>query len=285
MFGYVQIRKQELKIKDYETYHAFYCGLCERLRKRYGFSGQITLTYDMTFMVMLLTSVYDVKPVRMKKHCVVHPAKKYLMAYNEITDYCADMNMILSYYHCLDDKSDEKSLKGYAGTALYGIKVRKVFDKYPRQVKAIRSSLRKLSEYEQQNNCNLMQVADCFGKLLGELLVYKEDYFKEYLSDVGYFLGRFIYIMDAYDDLDKDIEKGSYNPFRKYYRDDFFEQKVYNTLLDEISMACGAFEQLPCVDYIDILRNILYAGVWNKYDKLTADKKKELSERRREIKK
>lgn len=119
MFGYVQIRKPELKIKDYEVYHAFYCGMCERLGTRYGVPGRITLTYDMTFLIILLSSVYDVKCRHGKRHCIVHPAKKHNILYNKITDYCADVNILLSYYHCLDDKADDASLKGSAGVLLY----------------------------------------------------------------------------------------------------------------------------------------------------------------------
>lgn len=119
LFGYVQIRKPELKIKDYETYHAFYCGLCDRLQAKYGIAGRITLTYDMTFLIILLSSVYDIKCTHEKKHCIVHPTKKHNILYNNITDYCADINMILSFYQCLDDKKDDASLRGKAGAVLY----------------------------------------------------------------------------------------------------------------------------------------------------------------------
>mgnify|MGYP004692360741 FL=1 len=139
MFGYVQIRKPELKIKDYSIYHGFYCGLCERLRNKYGFKGQITLTYDMTFMALFLSSLYDADNVVAEKRCIIHPAKKQKIICNKYTDYCADMNILLSYYHCLDDKRDDGSIKGYAGTLLY--------DKVHKQTKRLyKSQARKISE-------------------------------------------------------------------------------------------------------------------------------------------
>lgn len=276
MFGYVQIRKPELKIKDYEVYHAFYCGMCERLGTRYGVPGRITLTYDMTFLIILLSSVYDVKCKHGKRHCIVHPAKKHNILYNKITDYCADVNILLSYYHCLDDKADDASLKGSAGVLLYKKSAKKAAGKYKRQAYAIKQSLARLSCIEKENNQDILKAADCFGRLLAEIFIYKEDTFKIYLGDMGYYLGRYIYIMDAYDDLQEDINKGRYNPFKTVYKDTGFKKNVYEMLLNEISMACGAFEQLPCLDYIDILRNILYAGVWNRYDYICAKEKEDL---------
>ncbi len=276
MFGYVQIRKPELKIKDYELYHSFYCGLCMRLKKRHGFTGQMTLTYDMTFLVILLSSVYDVTCEHDKKHCVVHPVKKHLVTYNEVTDYCADINVLLAYYNFLDDKNDDHSVKAYAGTYLFDKKSKSVREKYIRQAEVIESSLRKLSDIERDKNEDIITAADCFGKLLGEIFVYREDTFAAYLREMGYYLGRYIYVMDAYDDLEEDIRKNRYNPFSVIYGDKELPKKAEKILLHEISMACGAFEKLPCVDYIDILRNILYAGVWNKYDDL--NRKKEENE-------
>lgn len=276
MFGYVQIRKPELKIKDYEVYHAFYCGMCERLGTKYGIPGRITLTYDMTFLIILLSSVYDVKCRHGKRHCIVHPAKKHNILYNKITDYCADINILLSYYHCLDDKKDDASLKGSAGAIVYKKNAEKAAGKYKRQAYAVKQSLSRLSHLEKENNQDILKAADCFGQLLAEIFIYKEDTFKIYLGDMGYYLGRYIYIMDAYDDLQEDINKERYNPFKTVYKDTGFKETVYEMLLNEISMACGAFEQLPCLDYIDILRNILYAGVWNRYDYICAKEKEDL---------
>lgn len=279
MFGYVQIRKPELKIKDYVAYHAFYCGLCERLRAKYGIAGRMTLTYDMTFLVILLSSVYDVKCMHEKKHCIVHPAKKHNILYNYVTDYCADINMILSFYQCMDDKVDNASLRGKAGTVLYRKNAGRAAAKHKRQAEAVKLSLKRLSGLEKEKKYDIIKAADCFGRLLAEIFTYKEDMFKMYLWDMGYYLGRYIYIMDAYDDLQEDIQNKRYNPFISVYRDRCFEDNVREMLLNEISMACGAFEQLPCLDYIDILRNILYAGVWNRYDYIRAKKEDLLSDR------
>lgn len=99
MFGYVTAYKPELKMKDFYKYKAYYCGLCKALREKHGFLGQLTLTYDMTFLVILLHSLYE-SDMNLEEHrCVVHPAKKQKMLYNEITEYAADMNIVLTYFH------------------------------------------------------------------------------------------------------------------------------------------------------------------------------------------
>ena len=122
MFGYVRIRKPELLVKDYECYKGFYCGLCHSLRDTYGLRGQVTLTYDMTFLVLLLSSVYDLAVKEEHKRCIIHPAGKRRVIRTEAADYAADINMLLSYYHFVDDKQDEHSLAASLGVQMYRFK-------------------------------------------------------------------------------------------------------------------------------------------------------------------
>ena len=116
MFGYVTILEPELKVKDFRRYKSFYCGLCRELRERYGHLGQMTLTYDMTFAVLLLTSLYETEVRSEKVRCKVHPVKKQEILRSVFTGYGADMNLILAYYHLRDDWVDEKKIGGFLGT-------------------------------------------------------------------------------------------------------------------------------------------------------------------------
>ena len=206
MFGYVTICEPELKMKDWRKYRSYYCGLCRTLKERHGNVGQLTLTYDMTFAVILLTSLYEVKGLTSSHRCKTHPVKKQWMIQNEITEYCADMNVLLAYYHMIDNWQDEKKVSGLlASKTLHG-KAKKIEKKYKRQSQVIRRELKKLAEYEKENCQNIDLPAGCFGRLMEELLVYKEDIWEPTLRKVGFFLGKFIYIMDAYDDLQKDMK-------------------------------------------------------------------------------
>ncbi len=273
MFGYVQIRKPELKIKDFEIYHGCYCGLCSILKEKYGFRGQMTLTYDMTFLVLLLSSVYDIPFRQEKARCIVHPGKKHLRLTNEATEYAAHLNMILAWYHFKDDREDEHSGKAWIGMKLYRRRKQKASDACPGKEQEIVRSLAGLSVLEAAEEQDLYKLADCFGSLMAEIFLYRKDAFSDYFRTVGFHLGRFIYLMDAYDDLEKDMKKGCFNPLCGYRDREDFEHVIYKILLDEMAEAAQAFEKLPCLEYKDILGNILYAGVWNRYDGIQQKKR------------
>lgn len=273
MFGYVQIRKPELKIKDFEVYRGFYCGLCSRLKEEYGILGELTLTYDMTFLILLLSSVYELPVKRKKERCLAHPAKKHLKLWNECTDYAAHLNIILSYHHFLDDIEDEHSKKARVGSTLYYPAYKKAVKRYPGKAGQIEKCLKRLSVLEKRG-AGLRELADVFGKLMMVLFSYRDDAFLDYFRKLGYHLGCFIYIMDAYDDLSEDRKKGCFNPLLKEAEKKGFERRVKEMLLGEISEAAAVYQKLPCLSYQDILGNIIYAGVWNRFDQLKMRKEK-----------
>ena len=105
MFGYVTIRKDDLKVKDYNKYQAYYCGLCQDIKEAYGKKGQAMLTFDMTFLSILLTGLYECETKEEEHYCFLHPGKKHKCLRNKYTKYCADMNVLLAYYNLLDDGS------------------------------------------------------------------------------------------------------------------------------------------------------------------------------------
>lgn len=273
MFGYVTVNKPELKIREFNRYHAYYCGLCHTLKTRYGLSGQLTLTYDMTFLVLLLTSLYEPETVYSRKHCMVHPVKKHELLLNEISDYAADMNVALAYHHFRDDWDDERKLNGFAGAAFIRKKYAVIEKRYPRQCHAMETSLKELRQYESQGEKNLDYVSGCFGTLMAELFVYKQDIWEENLRKIGFFLGKYIYLIDAYFDLEEDIKKKNYNPLFFYKDRADYEDFCYGILTLMIAETADAFEKLPCVEDVEILRNVLYGGVWSKYN--TEKQKKE----------
>ena len=116
MFGYVTTNKPELKIREFARYKGFYCGLCRTLRSRHGFTGQMTLSYDMTFLILLLSSLYEPKTTRDNKRCMIHPGKKQMILQNAVTEYASDMNILLTEKHFLDDWEDERKVSGWIGT-------------------------------------------------------------------------------------------------------------------------------------------------------------------------
>ena len=275
MFGYVTICEPELKVKDLKKYKAYYCGLCRVLKEEYGFMGQMTLTYDMTFAIILLSSLYESVADLETHRCKVHPVKKQMMLKNEITSYAAAMNVLLAYYHLDDDWQDDRKISSLMSKSMIYGKVKKIIDKYPRQSEAIRTSLAELSLCERDNSTDIDRTAGCFGRLMEELLLYREDMWEKSLRKMGFFLGKFIYLMDAYEDLPEDLKKDKYNPLRKIYAEPEYEERIRQILCMMIAESTAEFERLPCLVDVDILRNILYDGVWSRYNKMQMKKSEE----------
>lgn len=270
------IDKPELKVKEFYRYKAYYCGLCHKLKEEYGFRGRMTLTYDMTFLVMFLTSLYETAPKEFASRCPVHPVKKIPILENELTEYGAKMNILLTYFKFEDDWKDDKSLTGAAGMRLFRKKAEKICHEYRRQAKVIQKQLKVLAAYEEAGEENLDLVAGAFGTLMEELFVWRQDMWEEELRKFGFYLGKFIYIMDAYDDLPKDIKSNSYNPLKavqeKCSDRETYEQTIRQVLLMMMAEATAAFEKLPCLEEAEIIRNILYSGVWAKYNKIQKER-------------
>lgn len=262
MFGYVKANVPELKMREYARYKGFYCGLCRSLRVNHGRRGQMTLNYDMAFLVLLLTSLYEPETEERKKRCVVHPAKKQLMLTNEVSDYAADMNVLLAHDHMRDDWQDERKITGGLGMWLLADRKKKIEKKYPRQAEAVRGALARLAELERQDCRDIDTAARPFGELMAELFVWREDAFQNILRTFGFYLGKCIYIMDAGMDVVDDRAKGCYNPFLDEAGTEGFEERLHEILDGTMRMAIAEFEKLPCQQDLAILRNILYEGVF-----------------------
>lgn len=283
MFGYVTVCEPELKVKDLKKYRAYYCGLCRTLKEDYGFMGQMTLTYDMTFAVILLSSLYETTTKHEEHRCKVHPAKRQHMLQNEITSYAAAMNVLLAYYHMEDDWQDDRKVSSLMTKSLIQGKAKKTIEKYPRQSEIIRKSLKELGECEHENSMDIDRAAGCFGRLMAELFVWKEDIWEKTLRKMGFYLGKFIYLMDAYEDLPEDRKKNRYNPLKELANRPDYEAQMEQILRMMIAESTVRFEQLPCLVDVDILRNILYDGVWNHYNKIQMKKREDNKDEQKSI--
>ena len=239
MFGYIVPNQEALGEEDRTLYREYYCGLCSELHDRYGRSGQVTLSYD------------------------------------QFTAYAADMNLLLSYYSCLDDWNDERSMKKRMLAKALEDKASRVSAAYEKKVRVLTESLGRLSIYEKENSDNLDSVSGTFGAIMAELFAYKEDEWEGTLRRMGFFMGKFIYLMDAYDDMKKDRRYGSYNPLllmqeQSPETEEEFDDRVGSLLTMMIGESSRAFERLPILENIDLLRNILYSGVWSRYNTIRA---------------
>jgi len=276
MFGYINVNKKELSEENQKIYQAYYCGLCQRLRENCGKRGQILLSYDMTFLELLLTGLYEPEEQDKKFTCMVHPTKKQTSIENEISDYCAAVNVMLAYHNLMDDWKDEKKHSRVYLANMICDSYQNFANQYPRQAEAIETYMERLAEYERNKESNIDLVAGLTGEMLGEVFAWKEDEWYKELKTLGYYMGKFIYLMDAYEDIDKDEKKDGYNPLRMLRKDNpkDFETLTRLMMTSMMSECAKSFERLPILLHADILRNILYSGVWTKYEYIQLKKKK-----------
>lgn len=266
MFGYVVCNKQELKFREFDEYRGFYCGLCRSLKQRHGRKGQITLNYDLNFLAVLLTALYEPETLKEQHRCIMHPLQKQTQYINDYIDYCADMNVILAYYKCQDDWMDDHNVIKHTEELMLQKNMKELEMKYPDKCRMIHQQLIKINECEKNNETNPDAVANAFGVVMGEIFACKKDEWHKTLYDIGFYLGKYIYLIDAYEDIEKDEKSGSFNLFKHQFNQEGFEEKIQMILEMMMAECTSSFEKLPLFDYRDILRNILYSGVWTKYE-------------------
>ena len=264
MFGYVTANWKELSKEQKDRYGSIYCGICRQIRDRSGQLARISLSYDMAFLAALLMSLYEPKERFGKNACLIHPVSKRSWVDNDYIRYCADMNVALGYYNALDDWQDDGKHGAKLLAEILGKHLPDIEDRYPRQCGAIRNCIGQLSALERENCANPDEPAACFGQLMGELLVYEEDLWAPGLRQMGNALGRFIYLLDAALDYQKDMKKGKYNPYIAMgLGEDWKRWEEYLVLT--MGRCTDFYERLPLVQDKALLDNILYSGVWVNY--------------------
>lgn len=266
MFGYIIINKGDMKFKEFDIYHSYYCGLCQALHRQYGKLGQLSLTYDMTFLVMLLSSLYEPETKVSEMKCAAHPFEKHTVRDNIFCSYGADMNILFTSYKCKDDWEDEKKLTRLAYGKLLKGGCRKISAVYGDKARRIDNLMRELSVQEKKKNQDIDRMAGIFGRIMGEIMAIWEDEWYDNLKVMGFYLGKFIYLLDAYEDIEEDIKLDRYNPFAKKFNDPDFEEETKTILTMIMAECCKEFEKLPLIDNVEILRNILYSGIWYRYE-------------------
>ena len=261
MFGFVTANTSELTKEEKVRYQQVYCGICRQIRDQSSQLSRLGLSYDMAFLALLLMSLYEPEEEVGSRACGLHPVKPRSWVNNEYIAYAADMNVALAYYKAADDWQDDKKLSASVLRRVFGKELESIRQRWPRQCRAMEECLEQLSALERENCPNPDLPAGCFGQLMGELLVYREDLWSPHLRKLGMALGRFIYLADAAIDYRRDKRKKKYNPFLAQGNgEDRAAWEQY--LLLTMGRCTQAFEMLPLVQDKKLLDNILYSGVW-----------------------
>lgn len=216
MFGYVVPDKMNMYMKDYYRYRAFYCGFCKSCGKRCGQCMRLSTNYDITFMNLLLHAVFDVEPEFANEGCILNPVKKKTIAKNDsITEMAVDTNTLLMYYKLLDDKLDDRSVsKAIVRKLIVSNKYKKAKRNLPEIDRLYETEMNNLHALERDGCDSLDRLADTFANMLkGSIKILTADKYSEPLGRLMYNIGKWVYIIDAVDDVDKDHKKSSFNPF------------------------------------------------------------------------
>ena len=256
MFGYVIADLGRLTEAQRLRYHSVYCGLCRALYADYGATGALALTYDMTFLTLLLAALYEPEERSGAARCLRHPVRAQRWASSEFTAYAAAMNCLLAWENCRDDWADEKKLSAAAAGGMLAPGAKKAA--------AIRRALGQIAQAEADRTGYSETPANAFGDLMAELFTVRDDRWTDGLRRFARSLGKLIYFMDAACDLQADRKKGQYNPLLLLGIGSGAEFAPQLRLL--AGDAAEEFERLPIVQDVELLQNILYSGVWTRFE-------------------
>lgn len=284
MFGYVVVNEPDLRIREFRLYREYYCGLCMELKHSYGQISRLTLSYDTTFLALLLTSLYEPEDTVSSTKCIAHPFERHSTRRNEYTRYAADVSVLLSYYSCIDNWQDEHRWKSRLMAAFLRGKSTRAGSIHPQKADIIADKLSALHRIEDESSTHrggseLIDAASgVFGEIMAEIFDIYGDLWGPVLRRMGCYLGKFIYILDAYDDLEKDAGSGNFNPLLSMRDRPDFDEFVRSILTMMMAECSSAFETLPIVENVELLRNILYSGIWSKFDQRIKERNKAAEE-------
>lgn len=273
MFGYVVVDKPSLRIREYDYYRATYCGLCYAMGKCTGCLSRITLSYDMTFFALIREMLEGESVKFVAKRCARHPIKKVqTVDINPQLEYSAYVSGILTAGKISDNISDEKGIKRALAKFLhlfFSQMDKRSGDKLPELAELVQKKLSELAELEKKRVASIDAPADVFGEMMALLLSYGFEGNKRLIAEnIGKRLGRWIYVVDAFDDYDDDRKSGSYNPFVELYEaEDFSDDNLISIskmLEAELAMALSSIDLLDDdadKNRSEIIKNILCMGM------------------------
>lgn len=275
MFGYVQLFKPTIRMGEYEQYRGVYCTLCRRLGRRYGLHARLALRYDSTFLALLQMALEEASPDFCPGRCSFNPAKRCMKCGNTAAiDRAADISVLLIYYSLQDTRQDEGFWKRLGATLLLPLAAldrRRAAKRRPEADRQIAAMMEQQRQVEQAQTTSLDAAAEPFARLLSWMAAdtAQSDSEERVLTRLGYCLGRWVYFMDAVDDLAEDLQHEKYNPFilsRNIQKGDetaLQETRKYaqGTLNACLAECIAAYRLLTVYRFDGILCNILEEGM------------------------
>ena len=273
MFGYIRPDTGELKTKELALYRSVYCGICRCGGKRISVFTRFLLNYDFVFLAVVRLGVTGEKYSVKQRRCFASLKKRGVMEPNSALEFTSAAFGNLVYYKALDDISDEKGAKRFFTRLLLPLfrRMAKKSEKiYPGLGEIIKHPLSELSELE-KSGCDVPdKAADCFARITASLASFGLDGTeKRVAEDIGYHIGRFVYLADAADDMEADKNKNRYNPFNFAYQNEHPDKAfIRRTLLDSGAAISRSYALCDGNDFDGIIYNVAGYGIRSAADKV-----------------
>ena len=295
MTGYVIAEKPEMKVKEYEVYTSYYCGVCKSIARRFGQVPRILLSYDSAFLALLFSGLSEDPAPFEQERCLYHPVKKRFVCLDApAVDHAADVLLILAYAKLEDDIRDERKLTSAALKQFLKGAYRKLQKAHPDLCKEVEKQLQALSELEEAKSDSLDQTGEAFGKIMAAAFSsYPEadETQKMVLDRMGYALGRWMYLIDAFDDIGENLKDGNYNPlicrfsYHKETEDEAafrerIRERVSFLLFSYLEEMSKAYDLLSLKKNRAIAENVVYLGLHRKTEEVLEKGKKEKEDER-----
>ncbi|MBQ8503840.1 MAG: hypothetical protein IJ491_06140 [Clostridia bacterium] len=273
MLGYIRVNKPEMKVKEYELYRGLYCSLCRAMGKYFGVLSRLTLSYDITFLVLMRLSFSSAVPDFKGGRCPFNPAKKCNYYQNEEKEfrYAAAISMMMFYQKVKDnirDSSFFKRMLMYIILPYAHLKNKKAKKMFPEIEGVIAQSMIKQAQTEKENVSVTDNAAHESAHALGSIMAYNLENNKDLIYRFGYGIGKWVYLTDAADDMAKDLKKGSFNVYINQYnikKEDDITEEIKEQIKGELNMSCAlsceAFHDIQNKTLIPVCENIIYEGM------------------------
>ena len=219
MFGYVLPDKPNMFMKDYALYRSFYCGMCKQIKRCHKSNLlRLSVNYDVTFINVFLHGVTGCPMAFREERCILNPfKKKCVLIEDEVSVACVYLNTLLADFKARDDLHDRPSPLKRLLRSLFKGKVKKAGKELPEVAQALDKAYLEQAEVEKEENCSFDQAATPFARCMQEIFrLLTKDKYTEDIGDVGFYLAKYVYLLDAVDDFEKDVKKGEFNPFKEW---------------------------------------------------------------------
>lgn len=264
MFGFIRANDESLSSEELERYRAVYCGLCDTLGRRYGVRAKACVSFDLTFYILLCDSLHNAQETESSVRCLLHPSSRRPIVTSKFSRIASDLSILLAYQKLLDDIQDEKSKMASIEARAFHRAYEKARANLVQITDAVDQGFFAISQMESKGIVDADSISALFGMICARAFSYEQGIWESAMGRLGFEMGRFIYLMDASIDAPEDLEFGRFNPLTDRFATTLDLREVLEAQMGRVT---EEFDSLPLKADTHLLRNILYEGVWQQFNR------------------